>query len=112
LLFDIMRTLSRVWLDRVGTVVGALGVAPAACALAFLVHGWLRGRNVSDVGVRMYEHADLAALGGLAVLVVSCGLALWLLARTVGRRGLLAYWVGVPWMLAWSFLFLIGAAWS
>jgi hypothetical protein len=104
--------LSQVWLRRIGKVVGALGVSPAAFALAVPAHAWLRGRNMSDVGVPMYERGELALLGGLGLLIVASLLALRLLARAFGDRSLLVYYVGVPWTLVWAVLFLIGASWS
>jgi hypothetical protein len=100
-----------VWIRRALTVLGALAAAPAACALALPLNVWFRGRNVSDVGVSMYEYPDRGLLAGLALIAVICPLMLGLLARTIGNRGSLAYWVGIPCMLVLTEVFLLVAPW-
>jgi hypothetical protein len=59
----------------------------------------------------MYEYPDRGVLAGLALIAVICPLMLGLLARAIGNRGSLAYWVGLPCMLVWAELFLLVAPW-
>lgn len=75
-----------------------------------VVASGLRGRNVSDVGVAMYEHADIAQAGGLGVLVSLTTISLVLIHKFVDSRAITIF--GVIWMLVWTSIYLAGSAFS
>ena len=84
------------WLSTIIWILLAAGIAAAALGLGWWAALAVRGRNVSDVGVAMYERGALALGLGLALpIVVTCG-ALWLLGRACPARAGLLWRIGLP----------------
>lgn len=79
----------------------AIGVAsvltvPLAAAAAVGAARAVAGGNVSDVGVAMYEHGQVAVIVGGAVYLVSVAAMLALLSRAAGEHRRTPYVVGLP----------------
>jgi hypothetical protein len=90
----------------VAGVLAMLLVAPTATVAGWVVFEGLCGRNISDVGVPMYEYGELARLAGLAVLVFLAASLLVLIYDFARSRAITLF--GVLWTLAWSTLYLAG----
>ncbi|MGK7925480.1 MAG: hypothetical protein AB4290_09570 [Spirulina sp.] len=74
-------------------ISSAIGVAIAALS---------KGRNISDVGVPMYAHSEMALfLGGIIYLLVF-EVAIWGINKTFGNNTRFLQWFWIVPILLWS----------
>jgi hypothetical protein len=81
--------------------------APAATAAGLIVLEGLCGRNVSDVGVPMYEYGGIARAAGMGVLVSLAASSLVFIYDFTRSHAITIF--GVIWTLVWFTLFLAGS---
>jgi hypothetical protein len=75
----------------------------------------IKGRNYSDVGVRMYTNGDVAFLAGVVLYIVITAFIIIFFKNRVEKKGNLIYIIGIPIAILYFFIFLyflaFGALW-
>lgn len=98
MLIEILRLIGRYTLISVKyillTLISMCSVDGSGL-LALYVAEPFKGRNVSDVGVPMYENYALAAVVWLLVFLFLSWLCLFLIKKTLSPNSNLPYWIGL-----------------